>query len=452
VRLSRWDTGKRNEVEGSATADRKESLFSRVRSFLGSKVTPVMYAASSVLTASAQLIAGFIVIKWIAPEELGLWQSVRLAQVYAFLLLLGINNGLGRELPYFLGKGDKEFAQKLASTAFSCATIANLLVTVIGVGCAIFFAGQGSSVIWAILAVTIQIVLAFYQQIFVVTFRSNEAFNKLSVLQFIEAVLSLLTIPIVYYFHYEGMLARTVLVASVVSALTYYYRPMRVPMKIDWPALTLLFKTGIRIFTLDYIKNSAGTLDRVVLLKLGGFREVGVYQLAGIALQTLIVLPKSLSSYLYPRMTFRFGQTGDSLALWKSGIRFVYVATGLTLVAAAVAWFALPYLVPVFAPKYAGGMSAARIILIAGVLEAVTIISNILLSMKAWPLITAYQLGSAAFYVIGPIGGCLVLGASMEGVAWGVAAGALFRSIFSVYLAFSATHRPQPQVSGVLAT
>ena len=41
------------------------------------------------------------------------------------------------------------------------------------------------------------------------------------------------------------------------------------------------------------------------------------------------------------------------------GLKFVLVAVAFTAIAAGCAWFALPYFVPAFVPKYLGGLRAA---------------------------------------------------------------------------------------------
>lgn len=415
------------------------------------RATPLLYSGSAVATSMAQLISGFLVIKWLLPEELGLWQSVRLAQVYAFLLLLGINNGLGRELPFFLGKGDDSFGNRLAGTAFFCATIANVLVLLAGLGCAFAFAQRGAHLVCAIVAVTLQIMLTFYQQIFQLTFRSKDSFQKLTVIQLVEAGLSLATVPLVYFFHYYGLLIRVVLIASVVVSLLYIYRPMRVKMRMDWEALRLLFKTGLPIFGLDYVKSSCGTLDRLVLLKIGGVMNVGIYSLSGVALTTLAALPTSLASYQYPRMTYKYGQNGDGRELWRFGLKFALLGVVFTGLAAGCAWLGLPYFVQTFVPKYLGGLRAAQITLIAGIFEGTTIIVNALWSMKIWRLMIAYQLASSALFALGPLLGIILVGKSLEGVACGVVIGSIGRSILAFMLTYYGTHRfasPQSVVIG----
>jgi len=412
----------------------------RISALVRGKLTPLFYAGSSIVTALAQLVAGFLIIKWIVPGELGLWQSVRMAQIYAFLLLAGINNGLSRELPFFLGKGEQSFAERLAGTAFFCTTIASGIVFIGGACMVLIFFHSGPAVIAAIFAITAVIAFSFYQNILLVTFRSNDSFEKLTTIKFVEAALTLGTIPMVYYFTYNGMLARNVLINGAVCLMMYVRRPMRVRAVWDWQAVKLLLKTGLPIFGLDYAKNSASTLDRVVLLKIGGTREVGVYQLAGIALQTLAALPTSLASYLYPRMTYRYGQDGDRRALWRTGIKFVLLATVLTTIPAVFAAFMIPRVVPIYAPKYAGGIHAAQIVLVAGVFEAVNIIANALWSMKSWKLMVHYQVLSAVLFLLGPIMGCLLIGKSLEGVAWGMAIGSLCRGVGALGLTYWGTH------------
>ena len=124
------------------------------------------------------------------------------------------------------------------------------------------------------------------------------------------------------------MLLWTVLIAGILLSLMYLYRPMRVKMRMDWEALKLLFKTGLPIFGLDYMKNSCSTLDRVVLLRIGGVKDVGIYSLASVALTTMAALPVSLASYVYPRMSYkstarvetlgRCGMSASGSLWWRS--------------------------------------------------------------------------------------------------------------------------------------
>jgi O-antigen/teichoic acid export membrane protein len=408
--------------------------------YLQNRLTPLLYSGSAVLNAIAQLFAGLLIIRWITPDEIGVWHSVRLAETYAFILLAGTNNGLSREVPFFLGKGDRIFSERLLSTALGVTTYASIIVIIIGIFCALVFKERGSALIFAILTVTLVIPLSFYQNVFIATYRSLDSFNKLTVVQFINASLTVITLLIVYFYGYKGMLVRIIILVALDVWLMYIFRPMKVNLKMDREALRLLIKTGLPIFGLDYIKNAASTIDRIVLLSVGGVKVVGLFALASVVISTFRVLPHSLSSYVYPRMTFKYGQKGDARELWYFGLKFVFLSIGVTGIAAIFGWYILPVFVKSFASKYIEGIHAAQIVLIAGILEGTIIVVNALWSMKAWKFMVTYQVFSSIAYASGPVIGVLVIDQSLIGVAWGVVIGCLFRSIFALSIAYIGTH------------
>ncbi|KKX51739.1 hypothetical protein [Sphingobacterium sp. IITKGP-BTPF85] len=68
--------------------------------------TPIAYTMSSVVKALATLTTGFIIARFIAPNDFGLWSTFSLLISYALVFQGGVINGLNLELPLSLGKGD----------------------------------------------------------------------------------------------------------------------------------------------------------------------------------------------------------------------------------------------------------------------------------------------------------------------------------------------------------
>src|SRR4051812_28883411 len=89
-----------------------------------------LFAMSSVILNFTGIISGFIVYKWVDPYYIGLWSSLLLVDTYSTFLRLGVINGMNREFPYWLGKGDTEKANRLIQTTFyyTLCTIALFLV------------------------------------------------------------------------------------------------------------------------------------------------------------------------------------------------------------------------------------------------------------------------------------------------------------------------------------
>ena len=75
--------------------------------------TGANYSAISSLSSVCTMAIGFLNMRWLGPELLGLWQSLTVINLYLPLLQLGIQSGLNLELPLALGAKDKQRAERL---------------------------------------------------------------------------------------------------------------------------------------------------------------------------------------------------------------------------------------------------------------------------------------------------------------------------------------------------
>lgn len=73
------------------------------------------FVSSQVISNFMRLIAGFFVVSMLDPEQYGRFTGVGIYLGYFALGHVGVINGLGRELPYQLGKGTDEYGRQLAS-------------------------------------------------------------------------------------------------------------------------------------------------------------------------------------------------------------------------------------------------------------------------------------------------------------------------------------------------
>ena len=105
-----------------------------IRALLRDKFTSIFYTASSGITSIAQLVSSFVIIKFVDPSELGVWNSVKLLTAYSFVILFGVNNGLNRELPYSLGQNRLDLARKKAGVALYYNILTSMIMGAIGFG------------------------------------------------------------------------------------------------------------------------------------------------------------------------------------------------------------------------------------------------------------------------------------------------------------------------------
>ena len=401
-----------------------------------------MFTSASVLVSLGSMLAGVFTMRWISPEDLGLWNSVRMALVYAVFVLAGVNNGLSRELPYFFGRGDDQTARKLAGTTLSYLLGAGLLVLLGGAVSLIVFQQRGAKLAVAIAAVTVLILFSFYSNYLIVTFRSARSFNDFSKIKIVEALLTVGTIPLVYFLGYGGLLTRTLVLAGVVLALMHWLRPVQVSPQWDGKSFRLLLKTGVPIFALDYLATSASTCDRLVLLHFGGVKIVGYYALALMAREAIGIVPGALSEYIYPRMSHDYGQHHDPRRLWRMAIKSSLLVVAFMIPAVIAGWFIMPPLVTKLFPKYAEAVASAQWMLVGSIFGGATLGKMVIWSLKDLTLMTWYQVLSSVFWIFGPILGGLLGKNTLVGVSLGMMFAQMAWLPVAIYLVYRATHRP----------
>src|SRR5215468_4368144 len=58
----------------------------------------------------ASLLGSALAFRWIDPASMGVWHTLLLLSSYLAIARLGVINGMGRDLPFAMGRGDVEEA------------------------------------------------------------------------------------------------------------------------------------------------------------------------------------------------------------------------------------------------------------------------------------------------------------------------------------------------------
>lgn len=403
-----------------------------------SKKTALFFSVSSSIKTIGSIIGGIIVIKWIDPEKIGLWQSLMIASPYVFIFQFGIMNGLNRELPFLMGSGKEEEANNLASSAQSYAFIIMGIVFVLGVGVCFFhwiINGFQPLFQFSLLGVTIIISLGFYHNYLAVTFRAEKAFKRLAKVYLIQFFVILLSLFFVYYQNYYGLIIYYVLCEISLTLLMHSVRPVVVKPKFNIIYLKKLVKVGLPIFSMGYLQQISKSFSRLLLIYSGGTISVGLYAPATAISNAIIMLPNILSQYMYPKMSFIYGKTKDTILLWnlvkKITISFLIISS----IIAIPMWYIIPYIIEDFFPKYSNGILPAQLSLISVVFSGTMISTNSLYSIKAYKemlIITITKL--LAFFGFPFI--CIYFYEPLIGVALGNVFASILTFIISLWIMY----------------
>jgi O-antigen/teichoic acid export membrane protein len=418
--------GRKPGAQGTALGRR--TVFALVTALVGGNIVATV----------VKMICGVVTARYVEPALMGLFTGIALVQGYIPFLQLGILNGLNRELPYYVGKGDQQRVRDLAAAAQAWALMLGGGVAFILLGVAVWQGVCGrwmQSAGWVTNAVTAFFLFygTYYLQI---TFRTRGDFARLALINVLQSVASLALVVLVWWLAFYGLCLRALIVVFVQLALLWHWRPVKVSPRLQKEPFIHLLKIGAPIFAVGQVYAYWGTLDATLLLVHCGTRSLGLYSLAAMASTTVLMLPLALSQVLYPQMAEQYGKTHDIRVIVKSSLRpmaFSFlVMSGLT----AVGWFLAPPVVRLLVPKYTDGIAAVQWSLLTAPVMCLQPINNVFNVVKRQDLFAvAIGLGMASYYGSlmwlirgGPeliafpqamlVGKCVFIVASYAGVAW----------------------------------
>lgn len=262
-------------------------------------------------------------------------------EVYGTFTRLGIINGLGRELPYYLGQNNINKAENIAAAALHYSLSSNILLFAI-IPFLFYFKNYEISdkfYLYGFIVVVFRIFFSSYSSYLSTTFRTSENFNILSNIQNLLSALKLLTLILVITFGFVGLLLREFLLSFSEMALMHYWRPLRINPRFSLTNLVELFKVGFPLFVVSYLTSFIDTIPRLFILREGTIEQLGLFSPIIIMLGMAFILPTAISAYMYPKMSFEFGKTMDKERLWG-----IIVKTNVAALAAGIPLFLVVFL------------------------------------------------------------------------------------------------------------
>lgn len=356
-----------------------------------SKRTLLSFASSSMGLMAATMVSNLIIIRWLEPLETGVWQTLVLAQSYMTFAQLGFFNGLNREFPFWMGRGEPEKARNMAGVALVQSHLCSVLAFLVFGGAILVF-GEVQDWFWGLSAMAVVTAAGFYREYLAATYRTSQAFMALAKIHWIHALALLLSVPLVRFWGFEGLCARLVIIALLVAGLMHVSRPLRVVARFNRALAKELLSAGTPLLALSYMLTLANGFDRVILLAHVGVVGVGVFAPALAVKNAIQALPAAINQYISPRLSQRLGQSGDPRSLWRTSW-VATLATCLSMVpVVAVGWFVLPVFIENFFPKYTASIFPAQLLLLSGLFSGISAGTAVLASLKAWVPLALFSL------------------------------------------------------------
>lgn len=349
--------------------------------------TGVKYSVASTISSVVTMLVGIVNMRWLGPEVLGIWQSVTIINSYLPFLQLGIQSSLSVDLPVLLGKNDEEQAYNYVRTTRAFANFLAILLSVISaiVVVVLICKHTQTEILVGIIAVFYIAILSCFNLHFIATYRSANAFDKLTWIYIVDAVVSLGLIYFIYRFNYYGLVFYQVTRDSIRVFLMYYFAPYR---KLGYHFDGILFKgilkRGLLIMGINQLNGVRQSIPRLVLLGYGGVKTVGLFSPALAVKNLMYMVPNQIAQFLQPQLGYKYGQTKKASTLKKYIDKITLLIPIFTAPFVVLVWFGIDPLLTYVFPKYVESMWAIRIMSVGFIFACSHITRNILLSIRAY--------------------------------------------------------------------
>lgn len=373
--------------------------------FLGSSIA---YQASrfGVTLAAAALLE---------PAGFGTWGVVFTLLAYTVYGNLGILSGANRVIPIRLGQGRDEEALELERIALGGA-IGSGIVMLMAVLAVAVVANAPQLEIWvaSAFAVGTQQLYLFAQ----VSLRARQRFDAASSQQLLLAVLfPALGVPLLIAAGTAGLAVAQATAYSAGAALLWVVWRRGLRPRLSIAATLAVMRDGFPVMLSGLAYTAMTSMDRWVVLWLGGSAQLGQYALASIVSSSLMFISLVVAQQFYPQVARAYGAGMEHPGLVRLAIRQGATAVALSIPVGAITIVGAPYVIPALAPEYSASIPAIQLLVLAYlVLASSTGFSNLLVATgRAW-LNVAIQLSAAALGTVLAIV-AMQAGASLGGVA-----------------------------------
>lgn len=325
------------------------------------------------------LLSGLLVIKWLLPEDLGLFTSFNLIVGYVIIGQLGISSGLSRELPYLMGKKEMQSAWHSAEVAqywlLSIAVLSFLVLSVIS----IYYFYHGNLLNGAGF-VTIAIVS--FQSIYVtqylkVLYRTNNDFNKISLIQIVTSLVSFGSIIFVWKWEFYGLCMRAVITAVMNFLLFWKWKPISVKPKWNKEEFIRILRIGFPMFSVAKVYGLWPVIQKTLIVTIGGPISLGLFAIANMVEGTAKTIRSSIGSILYTKMIINWGEVHSVNELLKLIRKPVFTVIIILAPLFTIAWFILPYLITTYLENYVEGVIAGQWMLVASLISVLFVYTSI---------------------------------------------------------------------------
>ena len=324
------------------------------------------YSGSVYLSQIFNILSLFIIPKFLTPVLLGKFNLLQVFYGYMDYSHIGIRYGLDKEIPVCIAKNDMNRAEHIANVGISGMLIITILLDLIIFIVLPFISNLDRNLFWG--SFIIFLAASFYNlfSFAKITLRAHENISQMSRITVIWGLLwSILRTVGVIMFRFYGLLFGILLSNILVLFIILNISDYRTSFVFDFKELKALFKMGLPLLLFGVLSVVFRSLDKWVIVKFLGFKQLGYYAIANMIFYFLLMLPTSINEVLFPGLLKKINVDTENQTI--SGYLNSYISISSKLFAVIIASIIIfiPFLIKYCLPQYIPGIVPAQILIIA---------------------------------------------------------------------------------------
>lgn len=319
-------------------------------------------------TIVAQIIGIFTSVltrRYLTPEMMGIWASLLLILSYASFAHLGLFTAAEIRIPYLKGRNEFDHAQRVRNTAFTfSAAVSSLILVVLFIASFVLKNRLSNPIILGIRMMTFIIMATLFYNLYIGLLRGDKNFSLLSKSTVFNSLATLLFVStLAYFLKLKGLYFAT-LIATATSVL-YIVLNTRYTLKLYFNLgdIFSLAKVGLPLIVAGLIYTVLLSIDKIMIIKMIGMKELGFYSIAILALTYTHAFPKVFGIVITPNMQEEFGRTNSRQHIMGLVKQPSIIMAYIFPILLAAAYFVVPLLVYYVMPKYVLGIESMKILL-----------------------------------------------------------------------------------------
>ncbi len=321
-----------------------------------------IYAFSAQATQLITLIASILSRRFLGPLQVGIWATLQIIVEYAKYSNLGAVYSVAREVPYYIGKGQKKIAEEIQNIVFTTTFTSSSVIAFGIIAYALLFRNRLSREIsYGLFFVAAIVILQRMNDLLISLLRSYKQFTLASKQILWSAVVNVVLVgAFTYYYKIYGFMwaiglsllfnIAYILVKSDLK-LRFHFEPKRFKSIITFSFPLLLIGILTTIFR---------SIDRILVAKLMGFKALGFYSIGMMVCSYLSTIANSSTIVLVPHLQEKFGNRDDPRDLNELLHKAGYILSFTLPILIGSAWILIPIFVSLLLPQFIPAVPAVQ--------------------------------------------------------------------------------------------